>query len=1103
MDPNVSKYHNNSGNQYHYNIPRQLPPKNHASFYKHYISDSNIINSYEGGTISEIVNMNSSNLHETVIKNYKKIEDRRSYNSYKNYNTAVSNTYNMPTNQNYGEIRTNTTLLSSVIQSTNNFSGNYQNTELQKDDNVQYMSTNPHEWRKNSNYFCKKLPDFSNLNMEVAPESYQHYSGVTTNQHIAKFTNKYSDHKTEGAVNPTRINPYSSCSSNKSVISHYQSIPQTVYNTQRNSGNYNTSSAKKMYIQNDNYSIKPELSFISCNSQPVSTYANVSRLQIPRSNISIQKPNYTEMINKVYNMKKSMTERELNMKIIERTLLSKNTRQIISNHNQFNLKVPDSVCSSNLVSVHVPLDLSIKSVKTSPDSTNFSLGHRTLTSSGTLQVNNQIIYSSPKLDFLPLVSKTAERLLNQQIPNSAINLTTTTKLNIKSINDSPSSRIRTKGELKIFNPNSIKCSQQLEVATKQSEDFCGLEKEIQNINLFDWDTTCNKLLKQLRASSFPQHNLLEKHKNTVKRSISHNKNILRRNHKRVLFDQKRLQNRESNSEDDETFDTLTLKKNESFRYWRRKRRIYLKSKNNNNNNNINQNIQPTSIRKKMDQSLLTTDDEYKHSDNESINNSSDILSSISEKLTIQKEKESPKKVSKISGMITRSKSLLTKKKINLRKRLNIIPLSETKVKKPYNRNLHHTKMVSNNHCGNFGKAKKKTLIKQIDWEIELKKDKNITNHFLFKKIKGLSRQQSSDPIEDNLGNKICILNPFPISLNEKKVQEIEHFRKNDILIKSPTANIRNIDSGHSSFEKKYEEYISHVYNDSVENENHKSTLLKKKSFTRRKPSSGFDYIRKKKRTRPQISSPTSFIQSVKKSKTISKFEKKVKTEKDIHSEIHKWVLNKSVGQTTLHKAARLGYIDVVCYCLERLHLNPNVKDNAGYTPLHEACSKGFIDIARCLLRYGANLSETAHSGIRAIHEASESGSVDIFRLLLKYGADPQITTYNGKSPYVLAENISLRRYMETFLKDMQFSANKQSCRFYGPWTNIESEEEIQLEDTLDNKKEIVFEFEECDNPLPPVYQLKHISDNSEWMLLNDLSNMLNIRSKDKLLKHVH
>lgn len=76
-------------------------------------------------------------------------------------------------------------------------------------------------------------------------------------------------------------------------------------------------------------------------------------------------------------------------------------------------------------------------------------------------------------------------------------------------------------------------------------------------------------------------------------------------------------------------------------------------------------------------------------------------------------------------------------------------------------------------------------------------------------------------------------------------------------------------------------------------------------------------------------------------------------------------------------------------------MSPNQKDNAGYTPLHEACSRGLIDIARLLLEYGANHSDTAHSGIRPLHEATENGYMEIVRLLLSYGADPSLATYSG------------------------------------------------------------------------------------------------------------
>ena len=41
--------------------------------------------------------------------------------------------------------------------------------------------------------------------------------------------------------------------------------------------------------------------------------------------------------------------------------------------------------------------------------------------------------------------------------------------------------------------------------------------------------------------------------------------------------------------------------------------------------------------------------------------------------------------------------------------------------------------------------------------------------------------------------------------------------------------------------------------------------------------------------------------------------------------------------------------DVVIYCAESADYDVNVKDNAGYTPLHEACNRGHLDIAQVIL----------------------------------------------------------------------------------------------------------------------------------------------------------
>lgn len=58
--------------------------------------------------------------------------------------------------------------------------------------------------------------------------------------------------------------------------------------------------------------------------------------------------------------------------------------------------------------------------------------------------------------------------------------------------------------------------------------------------------------------------------------------------------------------------------------------------------------------------------------------------------------------------------------------------------------------------------------------------------------------------------------------------------------------------------------------------------------------------------------------------------------------------------------------DAVDYCIEKLEYAPSVTDNAGYTPLHEACSQGHYHIAKSLLLFGADVSASAQGGIRSV-----------------------------------------------------------------------------------------------------------------------------------------
>lgn len=117
-------------------------------------------------------------------------------------------------------------------------------------------------------------------------------------------------------------------------------------------------------------------------------------------------------------------------------------------------------------------------------------------------------------------------------------------------------------------------------------------------------------------------------------------------------------------------------------------------------------------------------------------------------------------------------------------------------------------------------------------------------------------------------------------------------------------------------------------------------------------------------------------------------------------------------------------------------MDPDLKDNAGYTALHVACTKGRMDIARLLLQYGAKHTETAISGIRPLHEAAENGDIEIVRLLLSYGADPLLTTYSGQTPYMLAEDDDdMRDFLRNHLLDIEPTVKEKATawRFEGPW----------------------------------------------------------------------
>ncbi|CAK9296223.1 unnamed protein product [Gordionus sp. m RMFG-2023] len=207
--------------------------------------------------------------------------------------------------------------------------------------------------------------------------------------------------------------------------------------------------------------------------------------------------------------------------------------------------------------------------------------------------------------------------------------------------------------------------------------------------------------------------------------------------------------------------------------------------------------------------------------------------------------------------------------------------------------------------------------------------------------------------------------------------------------------------------------------------------------------------------------------------------KSILSQESYNVELKKIVPNKASGETILHTVCRRNLTDLCLYLVHGKEFKEsiNVKENAGYTPLHEACLSSSIDCVKILLKHGANPNCSLSDGTRPIHEAIEMDDICLVKILISFGADPTLKTYTGKNCIDYAKSNKMKKFLKKYMnlydtyrhniKNLSVSSDHNASISNRPYVKFVNE--LYNEDRS-SSKDIIFEI--SDQPFVPACNLK-------------------------------
>ncbi|XP_051981605.1 SMC5-SMC6 complex localization factor protein 1-like [Xyrauchen texanus] len=119
----------------------------------------------------------------------------------------------------------------------------------------------------------------------------------------------------------------------------------------------------------------------------------------------------------------------------------------------------------------------------------------------------------------------------------------------------------------------------------------------------------------------------------------------------------------------------------------------------------------------------------------------------------------------------------------------------------------------------------------------------------------------------------------------------------------------------------------------------------------------------------------------------------------------------AAGETLLHRASKRNQVETLLRTLSLPGTDVNVKDHAGWTPLHEACNHGSTVCVQALLQHCPNLQlDSQVEGVSPLHDSLLNQHTQIAKMLLCRGGSLllQLRDNNGQTPLDLVSSAALR-----------------------------------------------------------------------------------------------